>query len=532
MVKIKEESKQKFESSLKLLVKTSLIVFVGVFISKVLGYIYRIIIARHYGPEVYGLFSLATMILGGIVALCSLGLVDGLSRFIPQYRGKKEYAKISYLFNFTNKILFVSSMISAVLLFCLSDFISLNIFHNIELSLFLKILSFFIPMTVIAGPFLLAIKGYEYTDVYSFIYNIFQNIVKVLALLLLILIGFNSSSTIFSFCLGLLAIFIASYWFCRYKIPELFINSDLSKTKKKEIRRSFFSYSLPLLFFGIVSMIFYWTDSLFLGYFKGAEAVGFYNAAVPIALLLAIMPELFMQLFFPMINRYYSIKNFELIKQLSKQLGKWVFMANFPIFILIFIFPGAAINILFGSQYLVAQTALRILIFGSFIASIAVISNNLLSMAGKSKLVLVDIVFALIINIFLNIILIPMPTIAGIENSIGVTGAAMATALSIIFLNSLFFIQAKIYLKITPLRRKMITIFLLGLIPAIALFYIRNIFPSQNIFFVALLGLGFLVIYAGLILLSRSLDDNDWGIIKAIWRKIRQSSQYVNFLRR
>jgi len=227
-----------------------------------------------------------------------------------------------------------------------------------------------------------------------------------------------------------------------------------------------------------------------------------------------------------MINRHYSNKNFELIKQLSKQLGKWIFMLNFPVFILIFIFPGAAINILFGSQYLIAQNALRILIFGSFVASLAIISNNLLSMAGKSKLVLIDIIIAFILNVLLNLILIPMPSIWGMNNQLGINGAAIATAFSIIFLNCLFFFQAKMYLRIMPLRAKMMNILLMGVIPAAVLIYIRIIFPSQNIFLVALLALGFLLVYAFLILMSRSLDDNDWSIIRAIWRKIvsRRSS--------
>ncbi|MFH1452223.1 MAG: flippase [archaeon] len=506
-----------FEHSLKFLVKTSFIVFIGVFLSKILGYVYRIIIARYYGPEAYGLFSLAIMILGWVIAICSFGLVDGLYRFVPQYRGKKEYRYVSYLFRFTNRILLVSSIVSAILLFFLSDFISINFFHNIELSLFLKILSFFIPTTVLSGSYLLTIKGYEFINNYSFIYNILQNIVKVLVLILLVLIGFKSSSTIISFCIGLLAVFIASYYFCKYKIPELFIKYSISRNEKKKIRSSFLSYSIPLLFFGIISMIFYWTDSFFLGYFKGAEAVGFYNVAVPIALLLAIMPELFMQLFFPMINRHYSTKNFGLIKKLSKQLGKWIFLANFPLFILILIFPCAAINILFGSQYLVAETALRILVFSSFIASLFIISNNLLSMAGKSKLILIDIVLASIINIILNTLLIPMPTILGFENSVGIMGAAIATSISVIFLNMLFFIQAKIYLDIIPLKKKMINIFMIGTISAAGLFFLRNKFPSQNLFLILFLIVLFLIVYLILIIIFRALDKNDIDIIKSAY---------------
>jgi len=512
------------DDSLKLLAKTSIIVFIGVFLSKILAYSYRVVIARYYGPEVYGLFSLVTMILGFIITVSCMGLLEGLSRFIPQYRGSKEKDKITYILSFTNKILLVTSILSAVLLFFLSDFIAVYIFHNTELINLIKILSFFVPIAVLSNTFLIALRSYEYIGSYSFIFNILQNIIRVLTLVILVFFGLNSSSTVISYCLGFLAVLITSYLVCRYKIPELFVKSKLSTKDKFNVRGIFLSYSFPLLFFSIISMLFYWIDSLFLGYFKGVESVGFYNAAVPIALLLSIMPELFMQLFFPMINRHYSNRDFELIKQLSKQLGKWVFMVNFPIFILIFVFPGAAINILFGSQYLVAQTSLRILIFGSFVASIAVISNNLISMAGKSKVVLADIIIASILNVVLNFILIPMPFIFNLENSLGINGAALATAISMIFLNMLFFFQAKKYLGIMPLRIKMIKIFFIGLVSGFILMYLRSIFISSNIFLIALLTIGFLGIYTILVLSLKSLDKNDWNIISTFWRKIKQIS--------
>lgn len=513
------KSNEKFEGSLKLLVKTSIIVFIGIFLSKVLSYVYRIIVARYYGPEVYGLFSLAIMVFGWAVAFSSLGFIEGLLRFIPQYNGKKESEEISYIFRFATKVLFITSIVSAILLFMLSNFIAINIFHNAELELLLKILSIFVPIAVLSNVFLAPVRSYEFIGMNSFIYNILQNIVKVLSLGIFILISFNASSTVISYGLGFLTVLMASFIFCKYKISNLFLKSKLASKNKKKIRKSFISYSFPLLFFGMISILFYWIDSFFLGYFKTAEIVGFYNAAVPIALLLLITPDLFMQLFFPMINRYYTNKDYELIKQLSKQIGKWVFMANLPIFILIFIFPGAALNILFGSQYLLAENSLKILIFGSFIMAISIISNNLLSMAGKSKLVLIDIVIASIVNIILNIILVPMSIILGIDNSVGMIGASLATAISMILLSILFFFQARKNLGILPIRNKMINILLIGIISTIGLLYLKNQVPFSIIRMVIL----FLLAYILLLIISKSLDQNDWKIVGAIFRKLKRN---------
>ena len=64
MAKYKNASEDKVHNSLGMLAKSSLIVLFGLFISKVFAYIYRIIIARQFGAEEYGLFSLAIVIFG------------------------------------------------------------------------------------------------------------------------------------------------------------------------------------------------------------------------------------------------------------------------------------------------------------------------------------------------------------------------------------------------------------------------------------------------------------------------------------
>jgi len=89
--KIKEE--KEFNIILRLLAKTSMIVLFGLIFSKVVTYAFRIIIARYYGPEIYGVFLLGIMILQWFIAFSTLGLIEGILRFIPIYRGEKTKKK-------------------------------------------------------------------------------------------------------------------------------------------------------------------------------------------------------------------------------------------------------------------------------------------------------------------------------------------------------------------------------------------------------------------------------------------------------
>jgi len=493
--------------NLKLIAKSSLIVFIGIAVSKILVYIYRVIIARQFGPDMYGIFSLASMAISWFAAFFAFGLNEGIVRYISIFRGTKNEKKIRYVFRISSAIMIVSSIVGGILLFLLSDFISLQIFHNQELAIFLKAFSILVPLTILSGAYLSLIRAYEMVGWQSFIFNIAQNVVKVSVLILLVVMGMRSSSPIIiSYMLGIFIMFVMSYLVARYKIPGVFAENKIAgkMPAKNKILTELIHYSYPIMFTGIFSIIFYWLDSFAIGYFRNVTEVGYYNAAVPIAMLLLLAPELFTQLFFPIIAKEYSKKNYSTIKELSKQVGKWIFIINLPIFILIILFPGALINILFGKEYLVAAQALRILSVGALVSSIFIISQNIISMIGKSRMLLYNILITTAINLALNVILVP---------ALGINGAALSASLSFILLNAMIILEAKHYAGIIPLRRKMLKILLVSLIPVALLILAKN-FILLNLFTMILLGIFFIVIYAFLMLATGCLDRNDAMIIE------------------
>ena len=182
-----------------------------------------------------------------------------------------------------------------------------------------------------------------------------------------------------------------------------------------------------------------------------------------------------------------------------------------------FFFPGIIINTLFGSNYLAAADSLRILSIGMFFSSFFIVSNNLLSAAGKSKTILFDIVLAGLLNLVLNQVLIPV---------YGIKGAAYSTTLSLILLNLLFFYQSYKYTKVFQLRRKMLGIVLVACISAISLIIIRS-FLLVNLYTLIFAGLVYGLVYMALIFLTRSLDSQDLFIIKTFSSSLFKKSNKI-----
>ena len=497
------------DNSLKLIAKTSFVVLIGLFFAKLFTYIFRITVARYYGPEVYGLFSLSLMVIAWFTAFVSLGFLEGILRFIPFYRGRNQINKIKYTVKLTSKIIIISGIISGVLLFLLSKYISITFFHSEELIPFLKISSILIVIWMLASLYTYIIRAYEKTSSYSFIYNILQNLLRLVFLIFLIFLGLKGEATILAYFLGAFCILVISYLFCRYKLPLIFGPCRLDRKKKKAVSREIFNYSWPTVFNSLIATIFVWIDSFSIGYFRTVADVGIYNVAIPIATLLLIAPDLFTQLFFPLVNREYVKKNFKLVKELSQQVGKWIFIINIPLLIILLLFPGAVINILFGPEYIAAENALRMLAVGNFIFSIATISYFLILVKGKTKIPLMNTSFLAALNILLNFLLVPR---------YGINGAAFSTTFCFTFGSIIYMFQAKKFISIVPLRRKMLTIALLSIIPTILLFFIRRV-VEINLFNLIILGLFFILLYFLLILFGNGLDENDKRILKFIKNK-------------
>lgn len=509
---MKSFSDNETNKGLEIIAKSSILVFIGIILSKLLTYLYRIIIARQFGPEIYGIFSLSLIVLGLFISFSSFGLIDGLLRFIPLYRGKNQINKIRFIIKKSVVILSISSIVSAVVLFLLSNFISVDIFHTQKMIIFLQILSISIPLTIFSSVFLNIIRAYEKIGWYSFIWNVVQNFAKVLTLIILILIGIEENAIIFSYIFGIFSMLVISYIICRYYLPHLFGTHKLGKKQKSKILKEIFTYSWPIIFLNLISNIYYWMDSFLIGLFMTPTDVGFYNAATPLVGLMAIIPVMFEQLFFPLITRYFSQKKNYEIREITKQLGKWIFILTVPIFVITFLFPGTIINFFFGKEYLFAQDALRILSVGGFFSSFTFLFSDLIYIIGKSKTILTNIILTSIINLILNIILI---------KQYGINGAAFATTIVWGILCTILLFEIKHYLHFVPLRKKMITIFLVSLIPLLLLLVLKE-FIVINTLSMIVLGIFFCLVYILVIFLSKGLDKKDMLILGTIFKRIKK----------
>jgi O-antigen/teichoic acid export membrane protein len=417
---------------------------------------------------------LALVLLNIFVIVSAMGVQEGSTRYIAHFRAKGDRSKVKGVIVSSIQITLVSSVFIAILLFLASNFIS-NFFHTNELSTPLKIFSICIPFATLTGTFLSLFRGFDRVDAKVYFADILGNLFFLLSLAIVFLFGLSFLGVIYA---NLAAIILTFIVVVIYAVKELPIKGT-ETVNIPIVRKELLLFSVPLLTTVMLGMILAWTDTLMLGYFKTPIDVALYNGAIPIAKLIGVPLASMLFLYTPITSQLYSQNLMPEIKRNYAILTKWIFTATLPAFLIIFLFPDTVLEFFFGSNYVQASVALKIVVFGFFIHTFFGPNGATLIAMGKVRVLMWAALFSAILNVVLNLSLIP-PLFTKTLLKPGITSIA------IIFM---FYLLSKDLLTVT--------------------FWML---PLLFILFNAIYGLS--------LLLTKSLDNEDVMIFLAIEKKM------------
>lgn len=480
-----------------------------------LGIIHQILLARYLGPDYYGLFNLGLGIIMLLSTFAVFGLFGSLSRFVPYHLKRNEKEIIKASINFSLIFVMVLSCVIAALLFMFSDKISINIFNEIRLQPVLKIFSVILPIIAVGRVLEAIIRGYKAVKYNTFIYQIGSTLIKIPIFIIFIVIGHQFFGALFSYLVGCIFCVVVPLILIRKKLFP-----DYLKIDKVSVSKKLLSFSWPLALTGMVFILMSKTDTILLGYFLGTQPVGIYTTVLVIAGLLNVVGSSFRYIFLPVITEFFAKKDMNGLETIFKSTSKWVFMIVFPILLYIILFPTEILELLYGSAYTEGYLALTILSIGISMNVLTGLTGDVLVGSGHTKMNLSCETIALLFNIPLNIILIPL---------FGILGAAIATSISYFARN--IFSLALVYktTKMLPFKSKYISIIISGFLAMLTIYLLKinlSFFISFN-YYILILGPVFLFIYLIFILLSKSLDKNDMVILEAIQRKTRINLNFI-----
>ena len=184
----------------------------------------------------------------------------------------------------------------------------------------------------------------------------------------------------------------------------------------------------PLLLSGGMFFLHSRTDILMIGMFESADQVGIYQVASKSSGVLLFFLTLIAAVIAPYVASLYSAgENKTLQRVLSYSVG-FAFLATLPAVLILFFFGEALVTLIFGLDYSPAYTPMVILAAGYFFSVCMGSCGLVLNMTGFEKKGAIGLGISSVANVALNLLLIPQ---------MGIEGAALATAISIVLWNAL-----------------------------------------------------------------------------------------------
>ncbi len=493
--------------TLNILVKGAGLAALGMVISKFLSYLYRAVVARMIGPEAYGQLSLALMVLNVVGVIAYLGLDTGMQKFIAKYREKNEPSSIRGTFLSAFHIGIPVALTMSAIMFLSADFVAMNIFESPELAPLIKVLAFVPPFGVVSQISLSTTLGFEKMKYRVLTKQVFQNIVQLLATVGFIYMGYGVVGAAGGWLVGtVLGAFAILYFAWKLIGP-------LKGTTRDYNHHELFNYSFPLLLSGVIGTLLGMADTALIGYFMDDASVGFYNAALPIAALILLPYSAFSGLALPSMSRVVESEELELSSVL-KTLTRWTFLVSFPAAVLMILFSEQVLHLLFGREYTVASTALIILSLGYMFSTAVGHLGKVIKAIGRTEIIFRNTVGNLFLNIILNVILIPR---------YGIVGAAIATAVSTVFVNTLLLIETYYFERTHPFSRhnwKPVA----AAIPGVILIYfaLETLYTTVPFWTLVPGGIAFGVIYLLAVIGLGAVREEDRDIIVGGFRMINQ----------
>jgi O-antigen/teichoic acid export membrane protein len=324
----------------------------------------------------------------------------------------------------------------------------------------------------------------------------------------------------------LLVVMIISFWFISVEVAlmaPMLVSSiigfivmfavlkKLTGVKNQQLLKAPFDrellvFSYPLMFVTILLTLMHWMDILMLGAFTNASTVGLYHPAARTAGLLQALLTSFLSIYSPMIAQFHAESDQKNMSGSYKLVSRWLLTFSIPVALIFLVYPQK-VMLLFGAEYLPSANVLIVLTAATFIHAILGAAQSTLSMTGHTRLLLWNAIGAFIINIILNIILIP---------NYGMIGAAWATLISLFVISLLRVLEVRWILKLTFFSTKMIKPILAGSITWWCLWRIHPIVMDYHtlVTLSAVSLISFLVY--GIVLWVMRFESEDWDFLTGL----------------
>ena len=466
--------------------------FLSKLIAKASDAILFIAIARIIGVEEAGVFRLAKSFMAVSLALSAWGLHDLLVRDLAV---RREEGK-QYLANYLFIRLFLAILGYGAVLLILAS----NIPYDANTKIIIRILSIAIFPEAIFAIFEAFFVAYDRL-LPPAIAGLISGTIKLIGGIW-ILINFGNNLVLLAWIIplgslvGLLS-FLPSTKKLYAEYPQTTAFKLDFQFLLKQLR-NISGFILIGIFFNLNDQ----QDTFLVSIFLNEKELGWYGAAQTILFGFSILSAAIRIAIYPTMARYYQ-ESSEKFYSLYVKINRYSIIAIFPIILMISLLAKPIIVFVFKEPFEPASSALQWMIWETFFLILHIPNARLLLIQGKQKQLGWITGIGLLVNLSLNLYLIPR---------FGINGAAISRPL-IAFIN---FSLAYALVKVHGIKFNVLSAIFKPSIAGLSMAMVVIQFSDNSI--IGAVGAG-LIVYIAIILVLGSVTLDDWHLLKNLYQK-------------
>ncbi|HTW90711.1 MAG TPA: flippase [bacterium] len=372
--------------------------------SKVMVFFFHVLAARRLGVERYGVLSFAFAFTGMLGVLTDLGLGTIATREIARDHGKARPQ--------VNDALTMRLIASVIVIALIA--LSVNLLRYPAATVrVVYICSVCVLTNAVVSFFCAVFQGFERMELLALNRTI-QTAVLVAGAFLLSrgAAGIDRYALLFVIA-GVVSVVVAGI----SAVPLLGrLELSFSFGHWWDVLRA----SVPIGLATVFTMFYYWIGTTVLSKMASDTAVGSYSAAFRVANGLAFMGFAFSGAVYPLFSRFFASSSERLVRAFELSV-KYMAMLALPVAAFATVFGTQVVLLVYGRAYSGAAPVLHLLVWWGAFASLNSLLSYYLISVGRSGLVTAQTGVSLVVNLGLNLVLIPI---------FGAVGAALALAVS------------------------------------------------------------------------------------------------------
>jgi O-antigen/teichoic acid export membrane protein len=420
---------------------------IGAVSSGVFGFLLFVVVTHGLRRSGAGVFFEAIAVFSIVANTSELGADDGLVRMIPRYRAleRTQDLRITLAVGLWPVALAGALLGGLLIVFApqLSDLFIRDPGRAGALVPYLRVLGPFVPIAAVSTTALAGTRGFGTMRPFVAVDNIGKPFLRFLLAFLVLAAGLGSLAVAMSWAvpvlLGLLVALRALWLRLRAAERHDPLHGDPPRVPR-DVSGEFWRFAAPRGASVIFATTIFQLDTLLVGALRSTGQTAVYTASSRFLMVGGFALQAVQLVTAPLISDLLARRSPERARTVYQVATLWLVVPAWPIYLAIAVYAPVFLRV-FPPSYQAGQTALTILALAQLVAMATGPVMVVLLMGGKSGWTMAISGTSVVMNIALNLVLIPR---------FGINGAALAWAASIVFNNACGMILVRVLLGLNP----------------------------------------------------------------------------------